>query len=227
MSVRVVVGEISAKDATVRTAIPNTNLPRWPPFVRVAETIATPRRAFPPHRHEGVEVLTYIIEGSGFYALGPEAPDPVVAGSTKLLTATTSVGHSINPDKGRTVRWFSTVTRLPEGRTDPPRVQSARAAASGLQPDGTVVRRLVGPGTGITSAIGLEVEDLEFHDAGDSYRKVGHDRIAICYALSGRGSVDTESLDVGEAALVEDAAGMAIHGRPGLRVVLVNAPRPR
>ena len=57
--------------------------------------------------------------------------------------------------------------------------------------------------------------------------KVGHDRIAVCYAFSGRGAVDNEGLDAGEAALVEEAGGIAIAGQTGFHVVLVSAPQAR
>ncbi|MGA8302974.1 MAG: hypothetical protein WA691_05355 [Thermoplasmata archaeon] len=225
MSVRVVLGEIGAKDATTRTVLPTVVQPKWAPFLRVAETIATPRRRFPPHGHDGVEVLTHVIEGSGRYECSPNPPEAVGAGSTTLLTAPTSVQHAINPGKGQTVRWFAVVVSLPPGAASAPRVQSAQVQGPGEQPDRTTVHRLVGPGTTIKSAVGLEAESIEFGSSGASFRRVGHDRVAICYALSGRGTVDNQPLDGGEAALIEDAAGIAFQGQSGLRLVLVSAPR--
>ena len=91
--------------------------------------------------------------------------------------------------------------------------------------DGTAVRRLVGPGSGIESSVGIECELIEFPSNGTTFRRVGHDRIAIAYTLSGRGSVDNQTVDAGEAALVDDAAGVAIGGRAGLRLMLTTAPR--
>lgn len=225
MSVRVVLGEISAKDVTARAVVPSANVPRWPPFERVAESVAAPRRSFPSHRHEGVEVLTYVVEGWGQYGYGTGPPTSMPMGAMRLLTAPTAESHSINPEKGKTVRWFASVARLSDPKVAVARLQSAQPESSGLLPDGTVVRRLVGPGSSVVSAMGLECEVIEFQDAGDTFRKVGHDRAAVIYALSGHGSVDTESLEMGEAALVESAAGVAIHGQPGLRVVLASAPR--
>jgi quercetin 2,3-dioxygenase len=226
VAVRVVPGEIDAKDATTRAAIPTSAKPRWPPLLRVAETIATPRRRFPPHSHEGVEVLTYVIEGSGTYEHGPANSGPLTAGAIKLLTAPTKVAHSINPGRGQTVRWFSVVISLPPNTPPNTRLQSSTATDTGEQPDGTVVRHLVGPHAAVTSAAGLECEAIEFRSAGTAFRKVGHDRIAVCYALSGHGTVDGNSVDGGEVAFIEDAAGIALQGTPGLRSVLVSAPRP-
>jgi hypothetical protein len=84
---------------------------------------------------------------------------------------------------------------------------------------------LVGSGSTIKSAVGLEAESIEFRSGGAAFRKVGRDRLAVCYALSGRGAVDNQPLDGGEAALVEDAAGIALQTRAGVHVVLVSVPR--
>jgi quercetin 2,3-dioxygenase len=225
MSVRVVPGEIGAKDATTRTALPTVAQPRWPPFERVAETIATPRRRFPPHRHEGVEVLTYVIEGAGTYEFGSRPLDTVVPGSARLLLAPASVSHAINPGKGQTVRWFSAVVSLPPGSTLTPRLLAGESQESPLQPDGTTIRKVVGPGAPVQSAMGLECEDVRFHSAGAAFRKVGHDHVAVCYALSGRGAVDNQPLDGGEAALIDESGGMSLQGQAGFHVVLVKVPR--
>jgi quercetin 2,3-dioxygenase len=227
MPIKVVSGEISAKDATTRAIIPTTAVPEWPPFKRVAETIATPRRRFPPHRHEGVEVLTYVIEGSGVHEFGKSPPIPVAAGSTSLLTAPTSVAHSMNPGTGQTLRWFAILSTLPPGPPAPMRFQSGLAEPSAVQPDGTVVRRLAGPGALTTSAMGLECEAIEFHSTGVAFRRVGHERVALCYAVSGRGQIDGVPLDAGEAALAGEASGIGIQGRPGLHVMFASLPRPR
>lgn len=225
MSIRVVRGEIGAKDVTTRVLIPTVTQPRWPPFERVAETIATPRRPFPPHRHEGVEVLTYVIEGSASYVYGAGPPDALASGSTRLLTAPSPVSHAINPGKGQTVRWFAVVTSLPAGESTLPRLQSGQANPTSEQPDGTILRRLVGPGSLLTSSVGLEGEAIEFRSSGTTFRRVGHDRVAVCYALSGRGRVDSEILDGGEAALIEQSAGIALQGHPGFQVILMRAPQ--
>jgi quercetin 2,3-dioxygenase len=225
MGIRVITGEISAKDATTRAVLPTAAVPKCPPFERVAETIATPRRRFPPHRHEGVEVLTYVIEGSGTHEFGADPPFRVESGATSLLTAATSVAHSMNPGAGQTLRWFAVMTALPAGAGVSNRIQSGRAVPSAVQPDGTVVRSLVGPEAPMTSAMGLACEAIEFRAAGVAFRRVGHDRIAICYAVTGSGQVDGSPLDAGEAALAEDASGIGIKGRPGLLVMLASVPR--
>jgi redox-sensitive bicupin YhaK (pirin superfamily) len=225
MTVRVVSGEIDAKDTTTRTVIPTANQPRWPPFERVAETIAAPRRHLPPHRHQGVEVLTYVIEGSGTYEFGPDPPAQVRPGSIKLLTAPSSASHRINPGVGQTVRWFAMVVALPDGLTSAPELQSGVAKETGMRSDGTAVRVLVGPKAEVRSAAGAEAEAIRFVNEGTSFRRVGHDSMAVCYALMGRGMVDSVPIEGGEAALVDDAAGIAVQGTPGFQAVFVRVPR--
>jgi len=227
MSVQVVPGEIRAQDATTRAVIPTSSAPEWPPFKRVAETIATPRRRFPPHKHEGVEVLTYVIEGSGTHEFGSDPPWSVQPGSTSLLTAPTAVAHSMNPGKGQTLRWFGILVALPSGATGSVRLQSSRPEASGVQPDGTILRHLVGPGSSITSTIGVECEEIEFRNSGIAFRRVGHDRVAVAYIISGRGQIDGAGVETGEAALAQDAAGVGIQGRAGLKLMFASAPRIR
>jgi hypothetical protein len=133
--------------------------------------------------------------------------------------------HAINPGKGKTLRYFAVVATMPSGKPSQPRLQSAEPLLTPSEPDGTVVRPILGARTGLVSAIGLECEVIDFRSAGTSFQKVGHERIAVIYSVSGRAKVDNEVLEAGEAALVDDAAGVAISGRPGLQVILTSAPR--
>jgi redox-sensitive bicupin YhaK (pirin superfamily) len=171
-------------------------------------------------------VLTYVIEGAATYSLGSGSPEPLQPGSTKLLTAPSSTSHAINAVKGQTVRWFSLVVALPPGVTGAYRLQSTHVRETDPQPDGTVLRQLVGPRSSVSSAAGLECEVLRFQDEGTVFRRVGHDRRAIAYALSGPGGVDNDDLDAGEAAFIEDAAGISLKGEAGFHVIFSSAPKP-
>ena len=226
MTVRIVAGEISAKDATVRAVIPTVSQPRWPPLERVAETIATPRRRFPAHGHIGVEVLTYVVEGSGLYAHESGSAEPVTAGAVRFLTAATTVPHAINPGKGQTLRWFAVVATLPTTGGVSDRFQSAQVRPDTPASDGTRTTFLVGAGSSVRSLVGMEAYEVGFIDEGTTFRKVGHSVNAVAYALAGAGNVDGHPVGVGEAAIIEGSAGVAIHGMPGFRLVMVQVPRP-
>ena len=68
---------------------------------------------------------------------------------------------------------------------------------------------------------------MEYRSEGTSFHRVGHDRLAVVYVLQGRGRVDQSEIEGGEMALVEGAAGVALHGQRGFHVVFVSAPRPK
>lgn len=226
MTVRVVPGEISAKGATTRTVIPTSAQPRWPPFERVAERIASSRRRYPAHRHEGVEVFTYVVEGAASHQVGADPARALEAGAATILTAPAPIAHSINLAEGQTLRWVATVTSLPVDQPVEARFQSTPAERPEPEPEGTILRRLVGPTAPLRSSVGMECVALEFAVAGTSFQRVGHNRLAVCYALGGRGVVDNAPVEAGEAALIEDAAGAAITGREGFRVLFASVPRP-
>ncbi len=205
--------------------IPTPTQGPWAPFDRVGEVVVTVGRKFAPHAHQAQEVLTYVVEGFASYAPETGPVQSMRPGSVLLLTSPSRTSHSVNPSRGATVRWFAVVVDLPGSSAKNITIQTDTPIAAAPDPDGTVVRRLVGPGTKVTSSAGLSCEEVLFADEGTSFRRVGHDRRGVVYALAGRGQVDGEILEVGEAALVEDAAGLALHGRPGFRVLLVTAPR--
>jgi redox-sensitive bicupin YhaK (pirin superfamily) len=226
MTVRVIPGEISAKDATTRTILPTTVQGSWPPFERVAETIASSSRRLPVHRHAGVEVLTYVIEGAGSYQYASEPGRAVDAGSVQLMTAPTSAAHAISPGKGQTIRWFAVVASLAKDSTAAPGVQFGHVPGAFAEPEGTIVHALVGPSASVRSSGGLECATLAFVAEGTVFRRIGHRSLGICYALSGNGKVDDQPIEGGEGALVEESSGIAIHGLPGFRLMVVQLPRP-
>jgi redox-sensitive bicupin YhaK (pirin superfamily) len=224
--VRVVPGVVTSRSATARVVLPTGRQPVWPPFARVAETIVAVGRRFPAHVHENAEVLTFVVEGLAAYELPPSPPVSMEPGSLELLASSAEVTHAIRPAQGTSVRWFSLVADLPPEASVPTRAQFDRPTPSGPQADGTVVRRLVGPGARVVSATGLEAEEVAFGPGGTSFRRIGRDRRGLVYAFSGRGRVDGEPIEVGEAALVENASGIALQGNPGFRVALATLPRP-
>jgi quercetin 2,3-dioxygenase len=226
MPVRIVPGEISAKDATTRAVIPTGVQPKWPPILRLAESIATPHRRFPGHGHEGVEVMTYVMEGSGLYSFEARAPEPIAVGSVLLLSAPTNVAHAVNPGKGQTLRWLAVVVALPVGTMGAAELQAANAKDGAVAADGTSTRYLVGAGSPLKSRASLEAVEISFVSEGTSFRRVGHASNAVGYATAGTGSIDGHSIEPGEAAIVEESAGVAIDGQPGFRLAWIQVPRP-
>jgi redox-sensitive bicupin YhaK (pirin superfamily) len=218
-------GVVQSGATTARLLVPTSAAPNWAPFTRVAETIATAPRTAPPHGHEHEEVLTWVVEGyaSSQFASDPVTPTPT--NSVQLLSAPSKVTHRVSPAQGGTVRWLSLVLALPDSETGAPHLRSERAIESDVQPDGTAVRPLAGPGSKLPTRSGLMARGIRFAESGTTFQAVGRDRRAVLYVLAGRGEVDTQPVEVGEGVLVENVSGIAVHGRPGLRVLLASAPR--
>lgn len=224
MTVRIVPGEIAAKDTTARVVLPTVALPKFAPYERVAETIALPARRLPMHKHQASEVFTYVIEGSGTYEVAGSPIEPIGAGDARLLSAPSIASHAISPEKGHSIRYFAVVANLAANDAATVKVQSSRASESGPQADGTAVTRLVGPTGPLRSSAGLECDALRFVNDGTSFRRVGHGTIALCYALAGRAHIDNETIEGGEAAVIANAAGVAIQGEPGFRAMILRTP---
>lgn len=223
---RWVPGEVVVKSTTARLVVPSAGISSWPPMSRAVETLATQTRQLPAHSHEREEVLTYVVEGFASYQYESQPAVAMPAGSVRLLSATTKVSHRVSPARGGSIRWFSLVSGLPASADGAPSSQASQPRESELQPDGTVSRTLVGPGSGINSKGNLQAREVRFVTAGTIFQAVGHARRGLVYAFSGRGEIDSQPIEGGEAVLIEGASGIALHGQPGLRLLVASAPVP-
>ena len=222
--VRLVSGEVDAKDVATRTVIPSSQLAFWSPFVRVGETLATPRKRFGPHAHEHQEVLIYLIEGAAQHTTPRGRSEELRAGAVLFLCASAPASHAVNPRPGHTARWFSIVAEIPAEGAVTEGVDVSLPSPSPVQPDGTVLTPLLGAGTSFRSRLGTEVVAIEFREGGTAFRRVGAGHRALFYSLAGRGSVDNAPLEGGEAALVENSAAVSLSGSIGFRVVQATVP---
>lgn len=225
-SLQWVSGEVAAKVATVRRIIPSAKVDVWPPYVRAVESMAAGARQYPAHSHEQEEVLTYVLEGFASYQLEGGPPESMRPGSVRLFTVYDKTAHRISPGKGSSIRWFSLVLALSGGTKGENRLQSALPALSPVQAEGARIRPLVGPGTPVTSSAGLEAKEIQFAERGTAFLRVGRARRGIVYVLAGRGAVDAQPIEVGEAVLIERTSGFALQGTPGLRALVATAPAP-
>ncbi len=223
-SVRVVPGEIQTKSVTLRLLLPTEALPGWPPFVRLAEGIATRGRRLPKHAHEREEVLTFILEGFATYRLETGATESLASGSARLLTAVTRQTHEVNPAEGASTRWFNLVVGLPRSFAGPDRLQSLGADSPTVDVDTVQVRHLVGPRDPLQSAVGLQCESMTFVEESTTFRKVGPTARAILYAWAGEGAVDEHPVSAGESVLIEGVPGVSVRGGPGFRGIWASAP---
>lgn len=224
-ALRWVPGEVQTGTTTARLLVPSAAFPSWAPFSRVVETLATGGHTAPSHGHEHEEVLTWVVEGFASYQYGSEAAASTPANSVLLLYAPSKVSHRVSPSQGGTVRWLSLVLALPPSEVGASRLRTERTVESDVQPDGTAIRPLVGSGSKLPTRSGLSAREIRFADSGTTFQAVGRDRRAVVYVLAGRGTVDTVPVEVGEGVLIENASGIALHGRQGLRLLFASAPR--
>ncbi|MGP8073105.1 MAG: hypothetical protein ACLPZM_08285 [Thermoplasmata archaeon] len=224
-SLRIIPGEMETTVVTTRLLVPTPTQPVWSPFQRVAESLANRARQLPAHVHEREEVLTYVTEGFASYQLGDGTIEALQRGSGRLLTTPGRVSHRVSPGKGGVIRWFNLVLALPMNSTGAPRLQLMGPQAPTIEEDNVRVRQIVGPRAPMVSPSGLECSQLQFTDEATTFRKVGSDRRAVLYAMSGRGTVDQKDIVAGEAAFIEGMPGLAIQGSDGFCVILATAPQ--
>lgn len=224
-SVRVVAGEIQTQSATTRLVLPTASQPAWPPFLRVAETVAGRARQLAPHPHEHEEVLTVVSDGFASYQLEEQPPQLMAPGAARLLTSPGRSTHRISPAKGGAIRWFNLVVGPIAASTAPPKLQASEPTDKPRVEENALVRPLVGPGAPMSSGAGLEVREVTFVEPSATFQRVGHDRRAVLYVLAGQGAVDGRGLEAGEAALAEGVVAVSLQGSKGLRAVVASAPR--
>ena len=224
-SLTIVAGDVESTTVTTRLIIPSSSRATWPPFVRVGETLANRFRTFPVHSHEHHEVLTYVSEGFASYSLEGHPDDMLRPGSARFLVSPSRSTHSISPAKGGPVRWFSLVVTLPPAVSGKPWLQASESPSTPIYEGDAWIRPLVGTGAPMRSETALECRDISFTEKSTTFQRVGHGRRGIVYALAGRGTVDGNGLESGEAALVEGVAGIAIQGTETLRVIVATVPR--
>ena len=224
-SVRLVHGEIDSRVVSTRLLVPTASQPAWPPFRRIAESIASHGRQLPAHAHELEEVLTYVTEGFAAYQVEDGPVDSLPQGSARLLSAPSRVTHRVAPSRGAAVRWFNLVVGLPKGASGTPQLQSAGPERPSLDVDDVRVLPLVGARAPMVSATGLECQDMVFSQRSTTFLRVGELRRAVLYALAGQGTVDQEGVSAGSAVLAEGLPGVALQGSPGFRAIFATAPR--
>jgi hypothetical protein len=93
-----------------------------------------------------------------------------------------------------------------------------------IEEDTVRVRSIVGPGAPMVSSTGFECQELRFTSEGTTIRKIGSDRRAVFYVVSGRGAVNQKDIEAGEAAFIEGMPGVSVQGGDGFWGILATAP---
>ena len=226
-SLTVAHGEIDASDKTTSLLFPSREHGPWLPFERFAETMTTSRSKLGRHSHQAEEVVIYLVEGEVDHMDAAGRRESLTPGSVAVLTAHEEVSHDLEMLKGKRARWLSVVVRLPWHTEPPPTTVQIKTAGDATEgSDGTVQKPVVGPLARADGSSGLECTDIEFARQATGFFRIGLDRRAVAYVLSGSGMIDDVPLKAGSGALLENMSAVAIGGAPGYRLVLASIPIP-
>ena len=216
-------------DPSSRLLMPTAEQGPFPPFDRVAETIAASRIQEGLHPHLAEEVVAYVLDGQVRHEDGAGHHSILRPGSVLVVTAHEEVRHELTmqpSQEGRSARWLSIVLRLPWHTEAPPTSVQIKDAGDAIESvEGIVQRPVVGSQARADSALGLECTDIEFARETDATYPVAQDHRGVAYVLQGRGLNEKEPVEAGFGALFEDIQRLALHGSPGCRVFLASVPR--
>jgi len=189
--------------------------------------MTTSRSKLGRHSHQAEEVVIYLVEGEVDHMDAAGRRESLTPGSVALLTAHEEISHDLEMLKGKRARWLSVVVRLPWHTEPPPTTVQIKTAGDATEgSDGTVQKPVVGPLARADGSSGLECTDIEFARQATGFFRIGLDRRAVAYVLSGSGMIDDVPLKAGSGALLENMSAVAIGGAPGYRLVLASIPIP-
>jgi quercetin 2,3-dioxygenase len=214
-------------DVSGRVLFPSPVQGPWLPFLRFAETATTGAQDDSGvHSHQGEEVLNYILEGRVEYEDDVGQRSLLDPGAIVLLTARTEAHHNLTAKPPPRSRWLSVVVQYPlgVGAARHP-VQIASKPNASRESEGSVERRLVGPGAPIASASGLECLEIQFREAGQCVCPIGPERRAVAYLFEGSGSIDGLRVDAGAGVLTENSRELEFRCTSASRLFIVTASR--
>ncbi len=188
----------------VKRLMPVANLRNFDPFV-LWDHFDIAGGGFPNHPHRGFEAITYMFDGGMKHKDNLGNQGTVFGGGAQRFTAGKGIVHSEMPD-GKAVGiqlWINLPKRL---KTIEPSYQQVDVVEA-VKENGVVVRTIVGGFDDKTAAIQLKT-DVEYLDVslkkGVSWKKsVPEGMRGIVYMLEGSLMLNGETLQVGQAAFIE------------------------
>jgi redox-sensitive bicupin YhaK (pirin superfamily) len=208
-----------------RTLFPSPEFPPWPPFGSLLDTFARGIGDSDEHAHRGEEVVNYVLSGVLLNRDEKNQSTELTEGSVNALTAVHERVHDVWPKPGGTAHWLSVTLLCPPGMAEPvPAYRSGPATTLPNRTPGLRWRRAVGEPAVVRSALGLELSDLAFLEAGALGVPVGTERTAVVYVLEGKLRADGRELEAGGGVLVSGHATVALDAEPGTRAILASVP---
>jgi len=211
---------------TSNRAFPTNDHPtHLDPFVLFERFYIDPDEGFPMHRHEGFEIVSYMIEGGMDHEDSLGVSHTARENEAMHITAGGGIEHSEFPADGAACSGLQLWVNLPREDKDAD-ADYADASAEELpteELDGATVTTVVGDGSPIDPRTPMEYLDVRVADAWtwstpDAWA-------GFLYGVAGSGTVDGSAFGEGDVLPVTDVRPVDVRSDEGLRLVAV-AGRP-
>jgi len=201
---------------TVKRLLPTHALRNLDPFV-LWDHFDIHGGGFPTHPHRGFEAITYLFEGGMQHADNLGNQGTIHAGGAQRFTAGRGLSHSEFPDGH--AHGIQLWINLPKSlkSTDPAYQQAEKMAESSEH--GVTIRTIVGQGGPIQ--LRTEVEYLDISMAADSKldQVIPEGWVGFVYAVQGRVNIGSESLQAGDAAMMDAIQALTLHSQSDARLM--------
>lgn len=104
------------KGAIVKRLFPTKNIPELDPFLLLDEFSVDPESGFPLHSHQGVEFITYMLEGSLKHKDSTGASGNIKQGDVQVTTAGKGIKHEEMPSSDKKAKGIQLWTKLEPGK---------------------------------------------------------------------------------------------------------------
>jgi len=165
------------------------------------------------HRHEGFEILTFVLDGenSHFDTAGTTWV-PLRRGDVQIIRSGRGISHSERVAQGTRAFqiWFDPGYAEALGRTPDYRDHPASSFTSEPVSDFGVTDYVGGRGPIRTQVEGLSVRRITSETPATGTVDLGDDRYAVLYLIDGQATVDGLALASDDALVVEDTSGVEV-----------------
>ncbi|RMH47777.1 MAG: pirin family protein [Gammaproteobacteria bacterium] len=191
----------------VRRLMPTVALRHFDPFV-LWDHFDIESGGFPPHPHRGFEGITWLLKGTMQHQDNLGNCGTVSAGGAQRFTAGQGIVHSEMP-LGRTEGiqlWVNLPKRL---KTITPDYQQVPNIP--ITQDGNIeIRHIVGHDAGIHVHTPMDYRDIRFTQSDELSLRLNEDWRAICYVIRGVADLNGQTLNAGDAGLIENTLSITI-----------------
>ncbi|RDI71839.1 pirin family protein [Halopelagius longus] len=192
------------------------------PFVLFERFYIDPNAGFPMHRHEGFEIVSYMLEGGMDHEDSLGVEHTAYAGDGMQITAGGGIQHSEFSADGDACNGLQLWVNLPRAEKDAD-ADYADASAEELpteESDGATVTTVVGDGSPLELRTPMEYLDARVADAWTWSVPDGWS--GFLYGVSGEGTADGDAFGEGDVLPVSDARDVELRTETTLRAVAVS-----